>query len=276
MSAIQEIFTTKEANSTDLIKIVYRPIRQLTLATDHQFFGGNLPWMHAHNVLWMIAFVLLAFLSFRKLFPQHQKLISAALALYIVMPVHAEVVANIRSRDELISATLGMASLYLYIRFEERKKWYQLLVALLLIMTGMLSKLDAITYVGMWPVVWYYKNEKLKPAAIYKALARFTVLFFIVALSTKIQKILVGKPVEKETADVGAIGNVLHLTSGYIEALPTKLYLLLLYLRNMIWPTELVYYSGNNQIPILSYNNGWFYIALVVWIIAIAFTLREG
>ncbi len=270
LSSTVHIFTSHEANSTDPMRLTYRPIRQLSLAFDYQFFNGNITWMHFHNVLWMIAFVWISFKTISRLFPEKKLPILLGLLFFITLPIHSEVVANIKSRDELISATLGMFATYLWVKYIELKNWRHLATAVIVLFIALLAKIDALAYILIWFLIAYYRlnlSIKKKFATGFLSLLGVTILF---SGNRALQIMLVGKNKKKASSDIDIISNVLNGCDSYIQCIPTKLWLLNKYLYNLIWPNNLTYYNGYNQIPLLTYSDYQFYIALFVWIIMIS------
>ena len=82
----------------------YRPLSLASFAAEHQFFPGNPHVGHAVNVLcYAIIGFFLCHLLFL-LFPDAPAPVPLAIALlFIAHPLHTEVVANIKSRDELFA-----------------------------------------------------------------------------------------------------------------------------------------------------------------------------
>lgn len=96
----------------------YRPLSLVFFALEKSVAGEA--WMHhLINVVLFVLTVLLVFEFLRtalaRLFPPDQVnwIASLAALLFAVHPIHTEVVANIKSRDELLAFLLGLAALWI-------------------------------------------------------------------------------------------------------------------------------------------------------------------
>ena len=86
---------------------IYRPLSMVTFALEWQFFPDN---PHAGHVTNIILYAITGFLLFkvlRRLMPEQNILFPFFVSLvFIAHPVHTEVVANIKSRDEILCLLL--------------------------------------------------------------------------------------------------------------------------------------------------------------------------
>ena len=116
------LFTEKTLPEAENIK-PYRPITSLSFAIDYQFFKNddNLKMasnLHTMNVLYYGIALFFTFVLLLKLFKN--KIIALAISLlFAAHPIHTEVVANIKSRDEILAYLFGTLMLILYIKFKE-------------------------------------------------------------------------------------------------------------------------------------------------------------
>ena len=95
-------YTSKE---NILTGVRYRPFSLIFFAVEHQFFGANPLVSHLINIL---LFTLLTALLYKLLQvsvfrEQNQYLAFVTCLLFAVHPIHTEVIANVKSRDELIA-----------------------------------------------------------------------------------------------------------------------------------------------------------------------------
>ena len=89
----------------------YRPLSIVTFALEHELFG-NVPWVaHAGNILLYGLTAPLLFFLLRRLRPDRSVWAWVAALFFAVHPVHAEVVANVKSRDEILSLLFVLGSL---------------------------------------------------------------------------------------------------------------------------------------------------------------------
>lgn len=140
---------------------IYRPIPQTTFALENYFSPNGNPMVgHFVNMLFYALCCFLIFHFFKLLIPQYH-LIFAFLAslLFLVHPVHTEVVANIKSRDEIIALSFGLASMIFFIRYLSDKKIMLISTSILFFIMACLSKLNAITLLAIYPIIYYFNTQ---------------------------------------------------------------------------------------------------------------------
>lgn len=173
----------RQLNTTNQLKGGrFRPLSIITFALEQQFLGAvpeeaidsvlkqqisygvagptqkklisNMHVRHVFNVLWYMlsVVVLLYFLRFI-VFNKYPVAALVAAVLFTVHPVHTEVVANVKSRDEIMSL-LFMCLTFIYaFRYEDDKKRTGMLAAAMLTyLLAFLSKEYAVTVLVLLPM----------------------------------------------------------------------------------------------------------------------------
>jgi tetratricopeptide (TPR) repeat protein len=236
-------------------QIGYRPLVLSTFAIEQEFFPMNPKIGHLMNVAYfaMLCMVILFFLH--EIFPPAWRL-KALLStlLFIVHPLHCEVVANIKSRDEIFQLLFSLLSIIFYFRWSTQTKWWQLLLAVVFFTGAMLSRENAIVTVALIPITvmffgnGLYKNRLIKLIPI-AGLVLIGVLILMVSLSS-------GSGIT-ETAGMGIVyehnnlANAFsYLDFGEVKRIINFNLVLLRYLKNFFWPLDLVYYYGYNQLKL--------------------------
>lgn len=108
---ISEIFSGFYYEDEMGYKYGYRPITQLTFAIEHQFFGESPHTSHAINVLLYGILCVCIFILVNKLDPIRGPTLALIVALiFAVHPIHTEVVASIKNRDEILSLLFGLCA----------------------------------------------------------------------------------------------------------------------------------------------------------------------
>jgi len=169
----------------------YRPLSIATFAIEHQLWGDSPHFSHFINVLIYILTVLVLYWVLRMLFKKTEgtaglfNLPLIATLIFMVHPIHTEVVANIKGRDELLSLFFSLLSLLSAIKYVNRNRWQWLVASFGSAFLGLLSKENAITFVAIIPLSIYFFREvsvsKIVKASIPMALA--AVLFLIIRSS---------------------------------------------------------------------------------------------
>ena len=90
--------------------------------------------------------------------------------LFLAHPIHTEVVANIKGRDEILSLLGSLAGLYFSLKsFHEKKPLLNLIGATLFFM-ALFSKENAITFVAVIPLAYYFFTNAKMGEIIFKTL----------------------------------------------------------------------------------------------------------
>lgn len=141
----------------------YRPLSMVAFALETQFFGKdnngtiNPHVYHFFNVLWFAISCGLLFLLLKRCFPKaHMWLPLGITLLFAWHPIHTEVVANVKGRDEIF-VFLGLVStLYTLLRYDEsgNKQW--LIASLFTYFLACLSKENGLPIIGLVPFTLYF------------------------------------------------------------------------------------------------------------------------
>ena len=168
----------------------YRPLTPAMFAIEYELFGESPGLMHVLNALWYGLTVMMLYLVLLLLFTSRSKWdeqlnpwavclipLGAAL-LFAVHPVHTEAVANIKGRDEIMTLLGSLTALWLVLR---GGLWPTILAALSFFI-ALLSKENAITFLGVVPLALYYFTKDDLVGIIKKTapLVAVAILFLII------------------------------------------------------------------------------------------------
>lgn len=219
----------------------YRPLSLITFAIEHQFFGNNPHVSHIGNVLFytLSAYVLCLLLQ-RWFYAQNKLYAFLITLLFITHPVHTEVVANIKSRDEILSFLNAAATLLLFTTYIDTHKTKYLWWSCLTFYLAYLSKESSITTLGIIPLVAYFLRGQSMGASLAKVLPYLgvTVIFFIQKLA------LLGTLGGKPPMDMMVYPYFVEKTR-FVSMFKQLAY----YVKLLILPHPLVYDYSYNQIP---------------------------
>ncbi|NJM16933.1 MAG: hypothetical protein HC896_17540 [Bacteroidales bacterium] len=143
----------------------YRPLSIATFAIEYEIFGPKPFVGHLINILLYIATGMVLFFLLRRIaldlhITEPQWLAFICSLMFMVHPVHTEVVANIKGRDELMALLFGLLAwmTVLYMRTNNIKSLF--LTALLLFL-GLLSKENAVVFLFMLPFLFLAGQETI-------------------------------------------------------------------------------------------------------------------
>lgn len=145
----------------------YRPATLITFAFENSIFGNNPHISHAINAILYGLLCMLIFLFFRqcitetKLSEKAAEISLVIALLFAAHPIHTEVVANIKSRDEIFVALFGLLSTWIIMKKES--KLFMLILAYLSLLIAFFSKENAIVYIVLIPItIWFFGNRDIK------------------------------------------------------------------------------------------------------------------
>jgi tetratricopeptide (TPR) repeat protein len=135
----------------------YRPLTLCFFAFQHQLFGNNAFIAHLFNILFfcilnlVIYQVLVRLLSFK--YPDHSKTVAfLTTILFAVLPIHTEVVANVKGLDEIWALLFSMLALLFLLRNFTATHLSNYLLAGLSFVLAMLSKESSFVFAILIPI----------------------------------------------------------------------------------------------------------------------------
>ncbi|OWY22807.1 tetratricopeptide repeat protein [Sphingobacteriales bacterium UPWRP_1] len=140
----------------------FRPVVLSSYALEVHFWGLNPMVNHFFNVLYFSLLCVLTYLLLNSLFPLNRILCFLITLLFIVHPLHAEVVANIKGRDEIFALLFTVVSFLALLKYVQSNSGLLLAAAVLLFLLGILSKENNLFFAVIIPVslIWL-KNISL-------------------------------------------------------------------------------------------------------------------
>ena len=149
---------------------LYRPLNSLSFRITHILFGADPFYFHCTNlILYLISIVLAYFFFFYLTKLKHFSFLAAL--IFLVHPVHTEVVANNFNRNEMLVYIFGLLSIFCFYKyFINNKERVFYLLGLVLYFFACLSKETGVLFLFLIPCYLYYSLEK---ASIRKLLTPF-------------------------------------------------------------------------------------------------------
>lgn len=135
----------------------YRPVVSSSFAIEHSLFGEQALVSHTINVLLYGLTAVLLFFLLRLFMPErgNRKLWFPGIVslLFLIHPIHSEVVNSIKNRDELLALLFGLLASYLVVYGKDQQRswaWYALGVGVFTL--GLLAKLSGLLFAIMIPL----------------------------------------------------------------------------------------------------------------------------
>ena len=157
--------TVREGLSLDGIQRVWthsyyfnwHPVTTLSWMLDVQFWGLNPGAIHLVNVIYHTLNALLVFLVLKRMTGCYWRSATVAV-LFATHPIHAQSVAWVSSRKDLLFQFFGLLSLYAYVRFQNSRSGWWYVASLALYSMSMLAKQMLVTFafllvlLDFWPL----------------------------------------------------------------------------------------------------------------------------
>ena len=263
VKAIPELLSTPHMRGYLIIpNDLYRPLSLVMFAIEYQFFGLNPMVGHFFNIVVYAGCVVMLFLFLNKFFGGEKTAIAFIAALvFAVHPIHTEVVANIKSRDELLCYFFAFLSLNLFMNYMKGGKILQLLLGVFTLFLSFISKETVISFLAIIPLIFFFYNNENRQRAIFitaGAIVSFAVFF---AIRTAVLNMY---DANQQGAPVEFIDNALAKAHG-IERIATEVKVLGIYLYKMFIPYPLLCNYSFNSIPVADLTSIWFWLSFTAY-----------
>ena len=271
ISAIPEIFSTPYRKGFwERKDALYRPLSLVMFAIEWQI-APKQPWLgHIINVLLygITAFALFFFMS-RLMANKPPWIPFVVTLLFIVHPVHTEVVANIKSRDEILSFLFSIASCYSLVRYVQESKRSQIVASAGWYLLALFSKESAITLFAVFPLmIWFFTKKTWKEIIpLCTPYAGVAALFLVI-------RFMVLKTMSSNY-ELQLINNSLVGATDFSQRFATAVFIMGKYLLLLFAPVHLVFDYSYNTIPLVKIGSAEFFISLIVYIALIYYCIRN-
>ncbi|MEM6317084.1 MAG: DUF1736 domain-containing protein [Bacteroidota bacterium] len=253
----------------------YRPLSIVIFAVEYQFFGANPIVSHGINILLYALLGLLLFRVFSLFFPKstatsnhlkerwHCSIPFLATLLFVVHPVHTEVVANVKGRDEIMTLLGALAALYYSFQYVAKGHISYLLLSFTTFFLALLSKENALTFLAVIPLALYFFTKtsyrKIGITLLPLVLASVAYLW--------IRYLVIGYFLSSDGAPITDIMNNPFYSLSSSERFATVFYTLGLYVKLLFFPYPLTHDYYPYQIPIISFGDVRAIIPIVLYVI---------
>lgn len=240
----------------------YRPITLLSFALEKNLFNNNPEQSHFINVLLYVLILLVLFNLLLSIFRNlHPLAIALVVFLFAAHPVHTEVVASIKSRDELLAALFGLLA-WLRLSPKEGQQTVpskSLITGLFFFALALFSKESIITLALLIPLSNYLLQTKNFDAIRPQVIG----LLSLAGLFILLRSLVIGSETQAGTIPVHE--NILAMAKGTGEQLATRMGILFYYLKLLVVPWPLTWDYSFNQIPVMNWTQVLPWLSLVAY-----------
>ncbi len=173
----------RKGDVSDKENSLYRPFTKVILNAQWNLFSGNPHHFHKINVILYGLLCMLIFWVLYDLFDKRWLLPFLITLLFTVHPIHVEVVANVKSLDEIL-AMIGIVGamrgiqLYLISNRSIHLIWGTLIFA-----AGIYSKESAVVGIGIFPLLIFFHQGKMNVKKIALCCAPLVVVAILFIIS---------------------------------------------------------------------------------------------
>jgi len=251
----------------------YRPLSEVVFAIEHSLFSEsanhNIAFQrHLISILCYILCVLAIFYFLSKYLlkklPYGNDIAFFATFLFAIHPIHTEVVANIKSLDEILSLLFICLTFIFSLRYIDSQKRSDLIVGLSSFFLALLSKEYAIFLVILIPMLLYLLRS-ISPVKILKDSFPYFIVFLIYMALRQHAVGLGGHITTNEILDAP------YMFATHIQKIATELFVLGKYLWLLIIPYPLICDYSYAEIPYQNLSNpavlftALLYVGLIAW-----------
>jgi Flp pilus assembly protein TadD len=239
----------------------YRPLSLVMFSIEIAIFGKNPFVGHLINILLYALLCVLLFRTLLFIFTSSDlsknkntlvKLSFLTALIYASHPIHTEVVANIKGRDEILCMIGSVSALLFTWKYLVNGKNSFLLLTFLSLFLGLMSKENAISFLAVIPLsIFLFKKDLLK-----KSIKPTIALFASALLFISIRGLIVKSSLGESPMELMNNPFLKYIDGGYVpfefsEKAGTIIYTLGKYLQLLIFPHPLTHDYYPRQIPIL-------------------------
>ena len=255
----------------------YRPLTPVMFALEWQVFGRNPLVGHLINVILFGLLGVLIFFTLDSLLSNyefHTWVAIAAALIFITHPIHTEVVANIKGRDEIVSMLASVGALFYVLKGIDRDKALYGWLAGVILFFGLLSKENAITFLAIIPFSLYFfrvrglfKSVALIVPCILAALAFLAIRTAVLGFDFG------GAPSELMNNPFIKIEAGQYLPFDFGEKMATIFFTLGKYLQLLFFPHPLTHDYYPRHIDMMSFSDPSVLLTVVMYAMLVGFAL---
>jgi len=223
---------------------------------------------HVDNLLlYILSVILLLYFLRTYIFPKQYLIAFLSVLLFAIHPVHTEVVANIKSRDEILSLLFITLTCIYAFRFKDDNKILSLIKALFCFFLALLAKEYVVTLIVLIPMMLYIFKGFSLPKSLKATLPYLAILVLYVALRFSVVSV-------KGSGEDDEILNNPYLLASPNQKIATEIATLLNYLKLLVFPYPLSADYSYNQVPYKNWGHPLVWLSIIVHGGLIAYMIR--
>lgn len=240
---------------------LYRPLSLVTFAVEYELFGFNNALSHLIQILLYGLLLLALYLWLHHLFDKEIWIPFLVTLLFAAHPIHTEVVANLKSRDELLAMLFFCAAAYHFTKWLGNQKPLNITFAFAFMFVASFSKESAVTFAAVFPLIGWYKKTESKKAILGSVIVIAPIMIFLLIRQSVLSPL---GPVDSGVTSL--LQNSLIENDTLLNRIGTGAKIQGLYFQKLLLPFNLSHDYSYNAIEISALNSvgaiGWLSITL--------------
>ncbi|WP_460980881.1 tetratricopeptide repeat protein [Spirosoma fluminis] len=262
IAGIPDLLRTEFWHFSNISLGYYRPLSLITFALEQEYFKDNPNISHMINAGLYGLTGLVTGILLQKWLPNQIILALLIGVVFMAHPLHTEIVANIKGRDEILSFLFIALMLLTYWRYLETKQWAWIVAACVSLYLAFLSKESSIVSLALIPAMQYWFARR----NLWQSLISLWPFLIVAALFFYQKKVMIGTLSGNPPVDWANYPYAIEKTQK-----STMFKFFEYYLRLLILPHPLVYDYSYNVIPSGSKGDlltwaGFFTIVAMLWL----------
>lgn len=271
VKAIPEIMSTAyRKGAWDRQESLYRPLSLILFAIEWQAAPNQPILGHLINILLYALCIYLLFMLLQQWMPQkHPLVILSVVFLFAAHPLHTEVVANIKSRDEILGLLFAILSLHFFHKYAATPSIKNLVLGSSCFLLAILSKESAITLFAVVPLsIYFFHTADSKRLSIIMAALLLSVAAYFI-----LRKMALGSLVNFNKIDV--LNNSLAAAENPADRIATAIMLVGYYLLLFLFPHPLSFDYSLNTFPAITIGDYRFLLTMFFLILLFFYVLKH-
>ncbi len=269
--SIPKIWVSRYAHDSEF-SFDYRPVVTTTFAIEYGIFGQNPFISHLINILLYFILICIIFNTLLEIFKDHkQKFILSFLSalLFLIHPLHTEVVASLKCRDELLAFIFSFLAVKNVLLFIEKPSVKTICIIVIFLFLGFFSKLSAVLIMFSIPlIILFYRKTGIKKFVF--------ITLGLYLLYIAFQEFTNYMPNEENIRHFYHFENPLSTEQFTIyQKIIIGIKTYGFYTQNLFFPYPLRFYYGANMFDLSSNINSYFIIGLLFIIICLMYYLKK-
>ena len=268
INKIGEIFTSPSIGeqSQYTSNQPYRPLTILVFAIEHSLFGNVASVLHFFNLFIYTLIVLVLYATLKKLFSDYSySLIALIVLLYAAHPVHSEVVANIKTLDEMLASLFGFTTWYFFLnaKAEENFNLKNTFIIFIFSLLTILSKESGIVFFAIIPLsLLLLKQVQFKKVILSSLPFVISTIIFFFLRQNAVSDQLSNPPIP-------LLDNVIYIANTFNEKIATRLLTLYLNTKTLIIPYPLTWDYTYKYVYVTNFSDYKVVASLLIYIFLI-------